>query len=203
MSGVTRDARRQATRQAIVAATAECLASVGYSSVRTRQIAQAAGVAQGTVTHHFMSRDELMAEAVSYLIKREVARIRAEFAGPRTETFTIEDALDVLWAAATSPDGLAISHIWHAAWTDPRIAPVVRSLEDEVFSAVVDTLSVALGSDGSLSREDEIAIDVVLSTVRGLVQSIPARGLASVNARWAAAKPKLLTLAAAPQPRRS
>ncbi len=73
MAQHTRTAQKHTTRQSIVDAAVECLTVSGYSAVRTRQIAKAAGVAQGTVTYHFDSRDALLIEAATQIIDRQLA----------------------------------------------------------------------------------------------------------------------------------
>ena len=55
--------RGEATRQRILAATAELVAEEGWSGFSTRDIAARAGVTQGVVSYHWRSKDDLVREA--------------------------------------------------------------------------------------------------------------------------------------------
>ncbi|MEV6217464.1 TetR/AcrR family transcriptional regulator [Nocardia sp. NPDC051833] len=180
----------------IVDAAISCLTVSGYSAVRTRQIAQAAGVAQGTVTHHFDSREALLGEAVGRVIDEqlETARVRFEELAPAEQT--AERHLDLLWSTITTPEGLAVAHLWYATWSEPRLIPLVRVLEEQMFRATVQGWADFSGREPD--RDVLIFIDLVLSVMRGLVQSIPTRGLESVEQRWQLSKSVLL--AGAPTP---
>src|SRR6476619_5687551 len=66
----TRAEQREATRMAIIQATASCLVEEGYAALTTRRAAERADVAQSTVMHHFETREALLVEAVTYLALR-------------------------------------------------------------------------------------------------------------------------------------
>ena len=55
--------RGEATREAILRATAELVAEAGWSGFSTRDIAARAGVTQGVVSYHWRSKDDLVREA--------------------------------------------------------------------------------------------------------------------------------------------
>ncbi|MEV6217455.1 TetR/AcrR family transcriptional regulator [Nocardia sp. NPDC051833] len=189
----TRAAQRDATRQAIVDAAVACLTVSGYSAVRTRQIAQAAGVAQGTVTHHFPSRDALLTEAVSRIIDDRVVQARSRYDPLAAGGRTAEVHLDILWSTVTTPEGLAVAHLWYATWSEPQLIPLVRVLEERMFRATVQGWADFAGREPD--RDVLVYIDLVLSVMRGLVQSIPTRGLDAVEQRWQLSKALLLTSA--------
>jgi AcrR family transcriptional regulator len=67
------EARRAATREAIVAAAIEQLAEGGYASANVNAIARRASVATGTVYRHFPSKGELAAEAFRRASARELS----------------------------------------------------------------------------------------------------------------------------------
>lgn len=58
-------ARGDATRKTIIEATARVIAEVGYSHTTIRVIADAAGVAEGTIYVHFRDKSELFFAALS------------------------------------------------------------------------------------------------------------------------------------------
>ena len=63
----TQQARREATRNALLEATIQCLVQQGYAGTTTRAVAERAGVSAGALQHHFASKQELVSEAISYL----------------------------------------------------------------------------------------------------------------------------------------
>ncbi len=65
-------ARKLATREAIVAAALALMAEGGFQSAGVQQVAGAAGVAVGTVYRHFPSKGELFAEAFRQASQREL-----------------------------------------------------------------------------------------------------------------------------------
>ena len=69
-------ARKPATREAIVAAALDQVAEGGYASAGVQPVAAAAGVAVGTVYRHFPSKAELFAE-----VFRQAAAARARRGG--------------------------------------------------------------------------------------------------------------------------
>lgn len=204
MSRTTRAAQKEATRAAIVDAAVACLMTSGYSSVRTRDVARAAGVAQGTVTYHFPSRQSLLSAAVTQMIEQQLAAARALTENLQPTELTLERALDHLWATFLTPEGLAAAHLWFAAWSEPDLIPTVRELEDTVFSATVQAFGGRSGRSGGRAGDRNMLtfLDLVLSVIRGLVQSIPIRGLAEVEARWKRSKLALLAVARANEPTR-
>jgi AcrR family transcriptional regulator len=66
------EARKAATREAIVAAALDQLAGGGYASASIQAVAQRAGVATGTVYRHFESKSALFAEAFRRAARREL-----------------------------------------------------------------------------------------------------------------------------------
>jgi AcrR family transcriptional regulator len=188
--------QREATRQAIIDATVECLVNDGYAALTTRRVAERAGVAQSTVMHHFETREALLIEAVTQaaLGLAEQAVDRIDLAGLRTPHHR-EAVLDEAWIEFTSPQALAAAQLWSAVWIEPELSPVVRALEERVTAIIVETarrLFPALTDDPRLPA----LLDAAVSLIRGLVLAIPVWGHDAVTARWLAIKPIFLDTAA-------
>ncbi len=71
------EARRQATRERIVAAALDQVAAGGYASASVQVVAERAGVAVGTVYRHFPSKAELFAEVFRRASQRELDVVAA------------------------------------------------------------------------------------------------------------------------------
>ena len=66
------EARKAATREAIIAAAVDQLAAGGYASASIQAVARRAGVATGTLYRHFESKSALFAEAFRRAARREL-----------------------------------------------------------------------------------------------------------------------------------
>jgi AcrR family transcriptional regulator len=67
------EARKLATREAIVGAALAQVSAGGYASASVQAVAERAGVAVGTVYRHFPSKSELFAEVFRRASERELA----------------------------------------------------------------------------------------------------------------------------------
>lgn len=60
----SRAAQRQQTRQKILDAARDCYRAGSFDAVSTREVAQRAGVAEGTIFNHFPTKEELVISCV-------------------------------------------------------------------------------------------------------------------------------------------
>lgn len=193
---LTRVQQRAATRQALLDATAACLIEEGYRGLTTRTVAERAGVSQSTVMHHFPTRDAFLVETVTHFAQRLAEEGLAQIEVYDLQRPERRDAvLDQTWRQFTSPEGIAVSQLWNAAWTEPELVPTLQDLERRLGS-------IMLASAGTLfpERADDprlpALIDTMVSVIRGLIVSIPIFGRDAVDARWGAIKLILLRAAA-------
>ncbi len=73
--------RRQAAREAVVAAARDLIAEVGFGGAQMSLIALRAGVGVGTIYTHFPSRAELFAQVYRDVASHEFERVQAAVAG--------------------------------------------------------------------------------------------------------------------------
>lgn len=188
-----REAKRLATRQAILDATVEGLVEDGYGSLTTRRIAERAGIAQSTLMHHFETREALLVEAVASLAVTlaETALGEIDLDALRGEGHR-HAVLDQAWATFTSPEALAAAQLWGAAWTEPELATALRELEIRVAELVMQTAATVFPVEAK-DPQFPVYIDGVVQVLRGLIMAIPTWGRPVIDARWAAIKPVLVT----------
>lgn len=190
----TRTEQRDATRIAIVEATAACLVEDGYTALTTRRVAERAEVAQSTVMHHFQTREALLVEAVTYLALRLSDRaLESIDLAALSEPSHREAVLDEAWREFTSPHALAAAQLWMAAWSEPELTAPLRELEERI-GAIIDTTARTLFPGLEDPRDERLAalLDASVSIIRGLIIVLPIWGHEAVDARWAAIKPLLL-----------
>ncbi len=80
-------------KEKILAAATELFAHQGFKETATSEIAKKAGVAQGTVFHHFQSKDNLLIAICDELVQDYVAGVREAAAGPGTGWEALERVL--------------------------------------------------------------------------------------------------------------
>ena len=190
---MTRDEQRAATRVAIAAAASECLAAGGPAGVTTREVATRAGVAQSTVMYHFPTRDALLIDAVTHMaevqsVGSDRAQALSELVSTSNPAERIDLLLDFAWREFASPEAMGAAQLWMAAWSEPRLVPVIRAIEERITVVFLEWVVPAAGSDLDSDLVLPV-IDLVISTIRGLVVAVPVWGHDQVEARWAVIKP--------------
>jgi AcrR family transcriptional regulator len=185
----TQEERRTATRASLLDATIDCLVRYGYAATTLDRVVERAGVSRGAQTYHFPTKTELVAAALSDLIRRQsdeiLVRLETLPEGPER----LDSALDILWEIHSGPLFAATLELFVAARTDPELRARLREVEREVNRVV------ALGVSryfSEYSPRPDIAslIDVGLSAIRGLALLAAARGedRSDVERRWLVAR---------------
>lgn len=143
-SGGSVSTRRQATRNRLLDATRDVVATKGYHGASVEEICEAAGFTRGAFYSNYADKDEI----VLALLEREQARIFAtmhEESGLRTGS-TLEATIEAL-LAAQEPDRelfLLQAEISLLALRTPEFARVAAKAEHMFFSRVRDTLAAGL-----------------------------------------------------------
>jgi AcrR family transcriptional regulator len=113
------EARRLATRERIVAAALENVASGGYASAGVQAVAAEAGVAVGTVYRHFPSKGDLFAEVFRRASQRELDVVVQVTERGLTPSERIGDAVEAFCRRALAGPVLAYALI--AEPVDPAV----------------------------------------------------------------------------------
>ncbi len=120
----TQAERRAATRRALLSATIDVLADVGYARLTTADVCARAGVTRGAQAHYFATKADLVIQALLHLTEEMVgdllttrivstAGIRAQYAA----------LLDRLWKSSA---GGRPTHTCSSS-SPPRASALVRS----------------------------------------------------------------------------
>ncbi len=106
----------QQRKQLIIDATLKCLASYSLGDTTVRRIAEIAGVTPGLVTHHFKSKEELIAEAYRYLSEKFLSDYRR---ASNEESDDPIERLRSLISVMFQPQTLdrELLKIWTSFWT--------------------------------------------------------------------------------------
>ncbi|XVX20509.1 TetR/AcrR family transcriptional regulator [Actinomycetota bacterium] len=148
MSAVTepKQDRSRATRQRLLEATVECLATRGFHATSVGAIAAEAGISRGALQHHFPTREDLIIAALDYMFGERTAAARA--LTPPTERGAarvrkvVADLMDLYMGELFR----AALQVWTVAAADPvlrdRIVPLERKFARGVHAIAVELLEV-------------------------------------------------------------
>jgi AcrR family transcriptional regulator len=182
--------RRAATRTRVLSATIECLVERGYANTSTRHIAARAGVTLGALQHHFSSKADLMAAALTTLGDRmaDEFMIEAQLVGGSSER--IGQLLDRVWKAHRGPLFTAALELWVAARSDAALRAAMKDVADAQSVRVAEAI-VGVFPDMAIRPGFAEAVMIGLATMRGLAMSDLGGGL-NPDVLWTIARPELL-----------
>ncbi|WP_330180655.1 TetR/AcrR family transcriptional regulator [Nocardia sp. NBC_01503] len=145
----TQAERSAATRSALVDATIEAIAEVGYHNASLGEISRRAGISKGAIFRHFDSRTDLVVAAADEVRHRHIRAVQV-LRRPENSDRPI-DLADIMLRVRTQVRDQT-NTVWFellvAARTEPelrdRLAPVARGLLDEVEEMAVAALCPAV-----------------------------------------------------------
>jgi AcrR family transcriptional regulator len=178
--GTTRTRRRVEVRreEILLGAIAE-VERVGLAAVRVSDVAAALGISTGLVFYHFRTKDELVAEAFTYAVERDLAAM--DRAAARRGT-VVERLRAVL--RSYGPTGSATGwRLWIDGWAlaqhEPVIAAHFRQLEAHSRSTLRDLVDEGLADGTVVCGDPDASVSRLLALLDGL--SVAAEVFGSVS----------------------
>jgi TetR/AcrR family transcriptional repressor of bet genes len=126
-------------RQALIAATIECLKRYGHEGLSIRTISAAAGVSVGLINHHFPNKDQLVAAAYRHFNSELVGGMQAAVAqAPDSPHARMRAFLE----ASFSPPNLDadVLAVWVVFWGLYRHSPLIQRVHHETYQGYVRLL---------------------------------------------------------------
>jgi AcrR family transcriptional regulator len=153
-------------RRRLLAAAVECLREKGYAATTVTEVQERAGVARGTLLHHFPAKAELMVAATEHLALERIERLRTEAARIPAGADRLPAVVDLAWADLASPWFFTALELWVAARTDAALRSTLLPVQERLFRALhVGLFSVlddaALGADPRAHTLVELTIDAL------------------------------------------
>jgi TetR/AcrR family transcriptional regulator, transcriptional repressor of bet genes len=127
----------QVRRQALIAATIECLKRYGHDGLSIRTISAQAGVSVGLINHHFPNKDELIAAAYRHFNAELVGGMQAAVArAPDSPQARMRAFLE----ASFSPPNLDadVLAVWVVFWGMYRHSRQIQRVQRETYQGYVD-----------------------------------------------------------------
>jgi AcrR family transcriptional regulator len=135
----SQEERREETQGAVLDATVECLADLGYSGTSTTRIAHRAGVSRGALLHYYSSKIELLTRAVEHIFQRRTEEFRKAFAALPAEADRRAAAVDLLWQMFSSSTFYAWLELVVAARSDRKLQREVSRITTQFADDVLAT----------------------------------------------------------------
>jgi len=190
----TQAERRAATRSALLDAALACLIEEGYANLTTRNVAERAGVSQGTQMHYFPTRAQFVAEAVRHVAFKLDGELREQDAlRARSERRRLEELLDHVWEHHSGPLFAATIELWVVARTDPEVRVAMEGVTRDINRMIVSGAAELFPELMGRPQADEV-LEITLATMRGLALLRFTGDAADVNRRWRRARTRLLQL---------
>ncbi|MET9490469.1 TetR/AcrR family transcriptional regulator [Nocardia sp. NPDC006630] len=154
-------------RRTIAAAAVAVIDKAGIDGARLRDVAAAANVTTGAVTHYFDGKDAVLEAALSEVVRRMLERPAPSTDVPIGLVSCIELFCGYLPLDA---QGLGEWRVWLAFWgramTDERLAAVHRRYYEEIVERITRRLSTLQGA--SAPQELGVFADSVLAAIDGV-----------------------------------
>jgi AcrR family transcriptional regulator len=190
----TQAERRATTRAALLDAALQCLIEEGYANLTTRNVAERAGVSQGTQMHYFPTRARFLAEAVRHVAVKLFDELREQDQlHARSERRRLEALLEHVWEIHTGPVFQATMELWVAARTDPEIRGAMAEVARDITRLIAQG-GVELFPELMAKRRSGELLDMGLATMRGLSLLRSSANASEIDRRWRRARENLLEL---------
>lgn len=175
--------RSVATRERLLEAAYGCLLADGYGATTVGRVQESAGVARGTLLHHFPTRSDLMAGVVEDVVERrlEVLTTSRDDDPPPAGW---DDVVDLVWRELQSPAFAVALELWVAARTDDDLRAALLPLQERIYRTVHRGVTRLVGVDHPRSPLlVQFTIDLLTGAhLAGILQ--PRAGTSTVVEGW-------------------
>ncbi|MFT3900890.1 MAG: TetR/AcrR family transcriptional regulator [Gordonia sp. (in: high G+C Gram-positive bacteria)] len=160
--------RSRVTRERLLEATVDMLATQGWAATTVAAVAESAGVSRGAAQHHFPTREALITAVVEGMFERMTADASASMVElPEDLRSRVPVVVDKAVAIYTGTEFKAALQAWAAAASDPALRELLLPLEAKLARAAHRFTVQALDPAGEHPDAYRLA-QVTLDLARGL-----------------------------------
>ena len=164
----TQAERSAGTREKILSVAIDLLYQKGLRDTSTVDIARAAGVSRGALLHHYPTKEELLKEALRFLLRKEIDNIRGMASDIDRGALDTEGFFDALWQKFSGPLFMVTLEYVTASRTDPAIKSALQPVAYE-FNASLDEIWELFFTESSVPPgERRKALTATLCFMRGM-----------------------------------
>ncbi|CAH1651799.1 TetR family transcriptional regulator [Hyphomicrobiales bacterium] len=144
----TQQERSADTSERLLNATIDLLHDRGLYRMSTSEIAEGAGLSRGALTHHFSSKEEIIVEAVGYMLRKVTSGLHEMAEGIRFSGSSTDEIVEYLWRIMNDRLFYVTMEYLPEARHNPefreKIVPVVKEFH-EALNAVWAELAAQAG----------------------------------------------------------
>lgn len=157
--------KAQATRRRLLDAAFESLVELGYFGTSTVKVAERAGVARGTMLHHYPTKDALVLATLEDILMKRVQDFEAQLIESSSTDPVI--LLKTLWQALKGPTFQAWLELAVASRTQSGLAAEFRSLMSRFDTRVMNLVERELPSSLAAPLDLKFAVGLGFSALNG------------------------------------
>ena len=164
----TQKSRSNSTINKILQATIDTIYEAGFHNTTTSRISLKAGVSRGALLHHFPRKEILIAEAVRFMLRKEIEEIERLAKNVTKKRLSIDEFVDILWEHFSGPLFMTTMDYLAASRTEPLLKRelVPASLE---FNESLDKIWQRFFVTKSVSDEEKrLAFTSTICLLRGM-----------------------------------
>jgi AcrR family transcriptional regulator len=120
----------------ILDAVVESLIERGYAATTVAEVQHRAGIARGTLLHHFPHRIQMMAAAVEHIAEQRLVYFGRSAELEYTGASGVDRMVETIWSDVSGREFFAMLELWVAARTDDDLRSALLPLERRLFSVV-------------------------------------------------------------------
>ncbi|GAA1731199.1 TetR/AcrR family transcriptional regulator [Aeromicrobium alkaliterrae] len=140
----TQEERTAHTRGRIIDAAITCLQERGYGATSVGAVQAQAGVARGTLLHHFPTRASLMAAIGEHAVDQRLELLTADVT-PGEDPWDV--VVELVWRDFQSATSAAVLELWVAARTDPSLRDALLPAQERLVVGFTERVSELLGTN--------------------------------------------------------
>jgi AcrR family transcriptional regulator len=199
MSVTTRRSQEERSalmRGRLIDAAFTSLVENGYAATSVGAVQARAGVARGTLLHHFPTRASLMVAVIDDIAEQRL-RVLADHPAGVADADPWDRVVELVWRDLQSESFVAALELWVAARTDAELREALLPVQERLFVTIHHAVAMLLGStdDPRVPTLVQFTIDLLTgSTMAGLLTDQDASRRVVERWRWA-----LGALAAVPE----
>jgi len=133
--------RSAETKRKLLDAAEQCLIDLGYTHTTNAEVCQRAGVSNGSLLHHFRTRENLLASTLERLYGQLKRQVIGELEEVEPGPMRVDRAVDALWSVFDCDEFKVVLELWLAAANDAtlrkRVLPVMEDFGDSIYPAAV------------------------------------------------------------------
>jgi AcrR family transcriptional regulator len=169
----TQEQRSLETRSKLIDATLACLYEFGAAHTSTSIVAERAGVSRGALTHHYATKEDLIADAIDHLLREATEEIRTCAKEMRQGNIDLNTFLDKLCEMFLGRLVLiTLEHVTEARHNDhlrERMVAVVRDFHGELDNIWREFFV----GEGHSNHDVAVTLNLTLCVFRGMgMQSV-------------------------------